>query len=75
MKLNNAADKERYMKEISEDRLEMLAEKARLEVAVRLHKNTDSNKSRYEIDAAIKVAEVNFAYFLKLLVFIILLIF
>jgi hypothetical protein len=58
LKLSNLAEKEKQLKEINEERLQLLAEKARLEVSARLQKTSETTQSSgYEIDAAVKVAE------------------
>lgn len=45
------------MKQIEEERMNLITEKTKLETNARLQKRSDSHTSRAEIEAALKVAE------------------
>ena len=58
IKAQHAEEHDRLMKQIEEERMNLITEKAKLETNLRLQKGVDSSKSsRAEIEAAIKVAE------------------
>lgn len=46
------------MKQLDDDRQELLAEKAKFETMARLNRPADSGISRTEIETAIKIAQV-----------------
>lgn len=48
---------DRLMKQIEEERMNLITEKAKIETSQRLQKRSDQNISRAEIEAALKVAE------------------
>ncbi|XP_063709114.1 cingulin-like protein 1 [Culicoides brevitarsis] len=57
MKQLQSLEYDRTMKQIEEERMNLITEKAKIETNLRLQKRPDTHTSRAEIEAALKVAE------------------